>query len=107
MLGKSNWFCLVSKRWLVSDASEIFYVGGLSEISNLLCLGGEPFSVWLDIVKFKIGHSKISDSISTVQLGLTRLIFFCVHVCVYIFVLKVLTCQIVKVSFSLHYGQPY
>lgn len=100
MLGKSNWFCLVSKRWLVSDASEIFYVGGLSEISNLLCLGGEPFSVC------KIGHSKISDSISTVQLGLTRLIFFCVHVCVYIFVLKVLTCQIVKVSFSLHYGQP-
>lgn len=79
----------------------MFYVGRLSEISNLLCLGGEPFSVCT------IGQSKISDSISTVQLGLTRLIFFCVHVCVYIFVLKVLTCQIVKVSFSLHYGQPY
>lgn len=77
MLGKSNWFCLVSKRWLVSHASEIFYVGGLSEISDFLCLGGEPFSVC------KIGHSKISDSISTVQLGLTRQLFFCVRVCVH------------------------
>lgn len=55
---------------------KFFYVEGLSEISIFLCLGGEPFSVC------KIGHSKISDSISTVQLGLTRLLFFCVYVCI-------------------------